>query len=58
MFANEVAEYTGLSKDFVYLLVKQSRIPHIKIGRKILFKKDSIDEWINEIQIPVFRRSQ
>jgi excisionase family DNA binding protein len=43
--ANEVAEYLGVSKDMVYLMVRQKHIPCVRIGRRILFKRDSIDRW-------------
>jgi len=42
----EVAEYLGISVDMVYILCRESRIAHFRIGRRILFKKDAIDKWI------------
>lgn len=29
-------------------MVRRKEIPHFKIGRRILFKLDVIDEWIDE----------
>ncbi|SDJ76948.1 helix-turn-helix domain-containing protein [Salimicrobium halophilum] len=42
-------EETGnkLSKSFIYRLVKQNRIPHKKIGSKIIFDIDSIERWLD-----------
>lgn len=45
--ASEVAEYLGISIDLVYILVREKRIAHFKIGRRILFKKEAIDIWID-----------
>ena len=44
----EVAEYLGVSVDMVYILVREKRIVHFRIGRRILFKKDAIDKWIEQ----------
>jgi len=46
----EVAEYLGLSRDFVYALVARNEIKHIRIGSRIIFKKTSIDEWLTTIE--------
>ena len=46
----EVAGYIGLSKDFVYALVAKNEIPHIRIGSRIVFKRASIDAWMNSIE--------
>lgn len=49
MEAAEVAEYLGLSKDAVYRLRREGKLPFIRLGeRRILFKKDSIDRWLAE----------
>ena len=40
-------DYTGFSRKQIYKLTSTRRIPHYKpSGRKILFKKDEIDNWI------------
>lgn len=45
---SEVAEYLGVSKDTVYTMVREKKIVHFKIGRRVLFKKDAIENWIQE----------
>ncbi len=41
-------EYTGFSQKQIYKLTSTRAIPHYKpSGRKLFFKKDEIDEWIN-----------
>lgn len=43
-------EETGcpLSKSFIYRLVKEDRIPHIRIGSKIIFDLNKIEEWLKK----------
>lgn len=49
--AVEVAEYIGVSRDFIYILAREKRIPHFKIGSRVLFRKNAIDEWIESQMI-------
>lgn len=44
----DVAKYLGVHTDTIYDLVGEGSLPHIRFGRKILFSKESIDEWIRE----------
>ncbi len=42
----ELAEYTNFSKSTIYKGTMSHRIPHIKVGKKLLFERDAIDEWL------------
>ena len=42
----EVADYLGISTGLVYTLVRERKIPSVKLGRRILFKIDSVDRWL------------
>ncbi len=42
----EVADYLGVSTGLVYTLVREKKIPSVKLGRRILFKIDSVDRWL------------
>ncbi|MDX8045447.1 helix-turn-helix domain-containing protein [Gracilibacillus sp. S3-1-1] len=44
----EVAEYLGISTDMVYKMVREKALVHFRIGRRILFKRHAIDEWIDK----------
>ena len=44
---DEVAEYLGISKEMIYILCREKRIAHFRIGRRILFKREAIDRWID-----------
>ncbi|WP_407268493.1 helix-turn-helix domain-containing protein [Radiobacillus sp. PE A8.2] len=44
--AKEVAKYLGVHADTIYDLVRAGNFPHIRFGRKILFSKQAVDQWI------------
>lgn len=48
--ADEIAKYLGLSRDTIYILARENKIPHVRIGRRILFKIESIDKWLEDIE--------
>lgn len=44
---DEAAEYTGLSKSFLYKLTSASKIPHFKpSGKNIFFDRTEIETWL------------
>jgi len=43
---NDVAERTSLSVSFLYKKSSSEDIPVIKIGKKLLFVAEDIDEWV------------
>ena len=44
---NELAEYIGFSKSYVYKLTSQNLIPHSKPnGKAVFFDRDEIDKWL------------
>ena len=48
MTVHEVAEYLRLSEAKVYRLVKEGRMPVIRIGKTWRFRKDLLDDWLSE----------
>lgn len=44
----EAAEYIGVSKDTIYKLVRKQEIPHIRLGKRILFRVESLEAWLQE----------
>lgn len=42
----ELAKYLGVHTDTIYDLVKAGKIPHIRLGRRIYFSQEAIDDWI------------
>jgi len=41
-----MAEYIYLSKSKIYKMVSKDEIPYIKIGSRVLFDKEQIDQWV------------
>ena len=49
---DELVEYTGLSRSYLYKLTASAVIPHSKPTGKILFfDKEKIDKWLLDNQI-------
>jgi excisionase family DNA binding protein len=44
--AEEVASYLGMRTDWVYREVRAGRLPHIRLGRAVRFRKESIEAWL------------
>jgi len=42
----EVADYLKLKEQTVYLLARQNKIPSLKVGGSLRFKKSQIDGWL------------
>ena len=47
----ELADYLCVSESTIRKMVRESRIPFIKIISKILFNKSVIDNWIESNQV-------
>ena len=47
----ELAVYFCASESTIRKMVRESRIPFIRIFSKILFNKSVIDNWINSNQV-------
>lgn len=46
--AVEVSEMTGLSLSIIRKLTNHGEIPHIKIGKRILYPVEVINNWLTE----------
>lgn len=44
----ETAKYLGVSQDLIFKMVREKSIPHFRIGRRILFRVESIEKWITD----------
>ena len=45
------AEYLGLSKGGMYRLVYDREVPHYKVGKRLSFRRDELDEWISKSRV-------
>lgn len=48
---SEVSELTKFSKSMLYALVRQSILPHLKIGRAIRIPKIDLEEFLEEHKV-------
>ena len=44
--ADEVAEFLGLNRKTVYDAARRGQIPHRRVGRRLLFERGSIVDWL------------
>lgn len=57
-----VSEYLHVAKSTIYKWVESDFIPHKKLGKKVLFIKKDIDQWVEndgvlKIELPEFPKS-
>ncbi|MCY1447706.1 Helix-turn-helix domain protein [compost metagenome] len=48
MTLKEVAEYLKLAEKTAYRLAAEGKIPGFKVGGSWRFRKDAIENWINQ----------
>lgn len=46
----DVAEVLGVSTDTVYELIRGNKIPHRRLGRRILIPVQAFTDWLNAEQ--------
>lgn len=46
MSVKEASEYIGVSKDLIYKLAREGKIPCARLGRRLLFRAQVIDQWL------------
>jgi excisionase family DNA binding protein len=44
----EAAQYIGVSQDTMYTMVREDEVPHVRVRRRILFRKASLDDWMTK----------
>lgn len=50
MNTKETAEYLNVSLSKLYRMVENKELPYIKLGGKYLFRKSSINNYLEEIE--------
>lgn len=57
MNIEELSNYTGYSKSYLYRLCSQRLIPYYKpLNKTLFFKRSEIDRWIFENPVPTFKQ--
>ena len=51
MTVEEVADYLRVTEKTIYRLLKQGKIPAVKVGRQWRFEKAKIDEWLHQSSV-------
>lgn len=46
--AKEVADLVGLSIHTIYKMTRENEIPHVQFGRRVLYRRESIEKWLKE----------
>lgn len=49
---DEAAAYLKFSKNYLYLLARQKKIPHVNYGRHIIFRKRDLYNWLGTMVEP------
>ncbi|SFX40975.1 helix-turn-helix domain-containing protein [Ruminococcus sp. XPD3002] len=44
----EISELTGLSISLIRKMTHSGEIPHIRVGRRILYPAEALAEWLSE----------
>ena len=48
----EAAAYLKFSTNYIYILARQNKIPHVSFGRHILFRKTDLYNWLGTMVEP------
>lgn len=56
MQTKPAAEYLGISYWKLLELVKAGKVPHIRVGGRILFRRESLDKWLEEQEATSVRK--
>jgi len=51
MSINQLCEYCGFAKSYVYKQTSTREIPHYKKGKRLYFKKTEIDDWLLKTKV-------
>lgn len=46
--SNSLMKYIPLTKSTIYSMVSRNQIPYRKIGKKLIFNKEDINNWIDK----------
>ena len=45
-----MAAILGMTTDWIYREVRAGRLPHIRLGRYVRFRQESIDAWLDRCE--------
>lgn len=44
----EASQFLGISKSTLYEWIVQKKVPHLKVGRLVKFRKEDLEEWLKQ----------
>ena len=50
MTVDDVSQYLRICRASVYRLVKRRKIPVSRVGKRLRFRKETIDEWLTDME--------
>jgi excisionase family DNA binding protein len=50
--ADEVAELLRVTRAWVYSETRARRIPHVRLGRYVRYRRSAVEAWVAEIEAP------
>ena len=53
MLASEVADLLKVTPAWVYAETRRGRLPHIRLGRYVRYRRAAIDAWLDAAELPV-----
>lgn len=56
--ADEVAALLRVTTAWVYAQTRADRIPHVRLGRYVRFRRDAIEQWVARIEVAGDRSAQ
>ncbi len=42
----EAAEMLSISRNLAYEMIRQGRIPHVRLGRRVLVSRAGLEQWL------------
>lgn len=48
--ARDAAKYLGISYWKLLDMAKRGEIPHVRVGKLVLFRRDTLDAWLAELE--------
>jgi excisionase family DNA binding protein len=54
--ADEVAALLHVTKSWVYDQTRQHRMPHVRLGRYVRYRRSAIDGWVASLEASSLRR--
>jgi excisionase family DNA binding protein len=48
----EAAAYIGRDERFVRQLVERRTVPYLKLGRRVAFRRSTLDAWLDSTVVP------